>query len=176
MASIAVSPGGYGQSTALAEVYEFYRVTRLRYRLNPVSTITASIGAAYIAGVVDNAPTAMAEVAQSQHCAIITPNHSLPTAWKSVPPSALRSYAAWCKTVVGSPDPDTEIQGRIYLAGTTTDPYEIEVELTFEFRTPVATLVTPAERGAIECAKERARLLKLMGLTPAPCSTPTSGK
>jgi hypothetical protein len=76
----------------------------------------------------------------------------------------------WYKAVLGSPDAALESQGTIYLNGSGTDLLVVEVDATFEFRTPCATAVTPAERGALECEKEKTRLLKLLGFTPAPAA------
>lgn len=176
--TFVVSPLGFIQSAAIQDVYEMYRFTQLRYRLHRNGSIASMQVAAYLPGVVDNAPSTPADLAVCQHSAVLSSVATSPTPWKKVPRIALQSYGSWFKTVVGSPDPAQEVQGNIFLAGNTTDLCVLEVMGRIEFKNPCTTSATPAERGALECAQERERLLKLLGLSLTPSqklATPSPG-
>lgn len=176
--TLAMSPATFIQSAAIQDVYELYRFRRLRYRLHRNGSISSMQVAAYLPGVTDNAPSTPADLAVCQHAAILSSVATVPTGWMKVPRFALQSYGSWYKTVVGSPDAAQEVQGNIFLAGNTTDLCVLEVQGEIEFKNPCTTSATPAERGALECAQERTRLLKLLGLSVVPSqpnSTPTPG-
>ncbi len=171
--AISLQPTNLNSVAQAADNYEFYRITRLRYRLYPNGGGSIQT-AAYIAGAVDNPPTTFQDMAQTPHCVIYGDDVSVPTAWRRVPRTALISYNSWYKTVAGSPDPSEEIQGQIYIvSGNASENYIIEIEATYQFRTLVVTSATPAERGAIELEKYRANLLRIMGLSPVAAALPT---
>lgn len=179
VAQINLQPTNLNSVAGAAANYEFYRITKLRYRLYPNGG-GSMLAAAYIAGAVDNAPSSPYDVAQTPHCVLYGDDVTVPTSWRNVPKSALASYNTWYKTVAGSPDPTEEVQGKIYLAGSSTDSYLLEYEMVYQFRTLVVTSATPAQRGAIELEKYRAQLLRVLGLamvpSPLPPGNPSSGK
>lgn len=176
LAQISLQPTNLNAVSGSADSYEFYRISRLRYRLFP-SSISGIQVAAYIAGAVDNPPTTTSDLAITRHACLLGDEVTVPSSWRNVPKTALASYMSWYKTVVGSPAPDTELQGSIYLAGSGTDGYTLEIEATYQFRSLVATSATPKERGFTEMRKQREYMLRVMGLSPAapaPASNPTS--
>lgn len=164
VAQISMQPPTFNSVAQVADNYEFYRLTRLRYRLHPNGGGAFCV-AAYIAGAVDNAPSTPSDLAVTPHCVVLGDDVQIPTPWRNVPRAALASYNTWYKTIAGSPDPSEEVQGKIYLAGGGTDAYWLEMEATYQFRTLVVTSATPAERGALALEKERAYLLRILGLS-----------
>ncbi len=164
--AINCSPSTFVESATIADVFELYRVVRLRYRLHRHTALNGSAAAVYLPGVVDNAPTTASDVSVSPHAAVITPIQTVPSAWKSVSRRDLSSYETWYKTVAGSPDPAQELQGKVYLAGNTSDAFTVQIMITFQFKNPCTTSATPAERGALECAQERERLLRILAAPP----------
>lgn len=171
--TFSLQPTNLNSVAGQADSYAFYRITRLRYRLYPNGG-GADLVAAYIAGVVDNAPTTVADLSVTEHSVIYGDDVTIPTSWRNVPKRALASYNVWYKTVVGSPTPSDELQGQIYLAGGTTDQWKMELEATYQFKSLVATSATPQERGHTEMLLQRQMLLRIMGLSPAPAVAASS--
>jgi len=171
--TIAVSPAQFPQALDYADAFTMYRVTRLRYRLIPVSGMTATMVAAYIAGVTDTAPTTLTILGILPHAAILGATQTTPTQWCTVPANCLRSYMPWFKTIVGTTDVAEEVQGNIYVRGGSTDSTLLEIDAEFAFRQPVSTSMTPMERGRAAVAQERERLLRILSgdpVSPAPAS------
>jgi hypothetical protein len=166
VATVTMAPSTFIEAAAVSDVFELYRITKLRYRLYRHATLGATATAVYIAGVVDNPPSTAADASVSPYAAVITPIMTQPSEWKSISKRDLASYSTWYKTVAGSPDPSLEEQGKIYLAGTTTDAFTMEVEIVYQFKSPCTTSATPAERGALERLRERERLLKILSSSP----------
>lgn len=164
-ATIAMNPASFPQALEIADVYAMYRIKKLRYRLYRSTTNATTQVAVFVPGVTDNGPGTISVAALIPHCAILPLSATVPTPWKNVPPAILKSYMPWFKTILGSPDPAEETQGNIFLRGNTTDQYAIEIDAIFEFREPLSTSVTPAERGRLECEAERVRLLRILAST-----------
>jgi len=163
---ISLSPSSFIEAAAISDVFELYRVTKLRYRLHRHVSTSGSLAAVYIAGVVDNAPSTAADASVSPYTAVITPTATVPSGWRTVSRRDLVGYQPWYKTIAGSPDPAQEVQGRIYLAGLASDFWTVEVEVVYQFKSPCTSSATPAERGARECALERERLLRILAAAP----------
>jgi len=173
--NIAVTPASFLSANQCRETYAFYRFKALRYRIHPNATITANQGAVFIAGVTDTAPSSMSEMQAVPHSTYLPIRQTVPSAWGKVPAEALKSYVPWFKTVVGTPDLDTETQGVIFLRGTGAETLALEVDATVQFRGQVVPGATPAERGALEVKKERERLLAVLS-TGRPTSSALAGK
>lgn len=177
-ATIAINPASFPQAAQIADTYAMYRVVKLRYRLHRTTTTSSTQVAVYVPGVTDNPPLTVSVAALVAHAAILPLTATVPTPWKNVPSNVLKSYMPWFKTILGSPDPAEETQGNIFLRGITSDQYGIEIDAIFAFREPISTSVTPMERGKIECAREKERILRVLGTlapTPAPATTVTGG-
>jgi len=153
-----------------------YRITELEFRLHPVSGRTTVQAAGYFPGVVDNQPTQPAAVLESLNATMIGTGATQPTGWVKVRGDALKGYFPWYKTVQGSLDISEEVQGNIFVVGTGTETYSIELRGWAEFKNPVATGSTPLSRQqrSVQLAlKQRETLLKALaspiggGLTPA---------
>lgn len=169
--NFGVQPAAFTQSSAVADVYEFYRLVSLRYRLHPANTITASQAMVYMPGVVDNATSmSVTAITQSQHHAYLATRATVPTSWVKVPRAALKSFGDWYKALVGTPDTSEEIQGTIFLAGTGTESITYEVKAVYEFKNPINSAATPAMKAAAEQERERKRLLKLLGFDQTPAA------
>ncbi len=174
-ATVALNPSAFPQALEIADTYAFYRVTKLRFRLYRIASLSVTQVAAFVAGVTDNAPSNSAVAALIPHCAILPLSATVPSPWQNIPRSVLMSYMPWLKSIVGSPDPAEETQGNIYIRGAGAEQYAIEIEAVFEFRDILSTSITPAERGRLESLAERDRILRLLGSTPlAAAASPQS--
>lgn len=172
-ATISVSPALCAQSAQYADAFQLYKVTKLRFRLNRITAISGTQAAVYLPGVTDNPPSTVTTCGSIPHAAILPLSATVPTRWSVINSRDLQSYMSWYKTIVGSPSADAEIQGNIYIRGSATELYAIEIDAVFVFRDSVPTGVTPAERGRIETLKEKERLLRILACpSPAPASTP----
>lgn len=160
-----LTPTAFSSIAAMSEAFELFRVTRLRYRIHRTTTWVSSTlqTAVYLPGVTDNPPASVLAASASPHCASIAFAATVPGQWRVVPRSALQGYQTWYKTVVGTPDPAQESQGTIFLNGAGTDTVTVEIEAVFELKAPCNTAVTPAERARREVARERERLLAILG-------------
>lgn len=174
-ATIQVSPALCAQSAQYADAFQMYKVTSLRFRLYRSTTLLSTQVACFLPGVTDNSPTTTTTAAAIPHSAILPLTATVPTRWSSIPSRDLRSYMSWYKTIVGSPDAAEEIQGNIYIRGSSSDFYAIEIDAIMVFRDSVPTGITPAERGRIATLKEKERLLRILACpSPAPASIPVT--
>lgn len=185
LATIPVAPVNALSPRAAIEAdsWALYRLKQLRFRLRRVGTITSLHVAAFIAGVTDASPTASA-LSECIPRTILYATDSVPSDWTRVPAADLVGYQPWYKTVAGSPSTDVEVLGNIFIAGTTTESYAIEIEGVLEFRDGVPAGATPmplmrqvqvqAKREKF-IAAERARLLGLLSASAA-TSAPTGNQ
>ncbi len=151
---------------ALADDFEEYKVTKLRYRLLPIYSINAAIQvASYFPGITDATPT-FAGISENMNTAVAVVGAAFgttqPTTWQSVPAATLAGMHSWYKTIPGSPSPAEEIQGSIYLSSNDTSAFVLEVEGEVVFRAPAAASSTPAARAEHARLRERERLLALL--------------
>ncbi len=84
----------------------------------------------------------------------------------------LAGYQPWYKTVVGTPDPSAEVQGTIYINGTSTDSYSLELRGVYEFKNPVNAGSTPALIREALLRRERERLMSILD----PCAESSVAK
>ncbi len=147
LGTINIQPSTFNQVGTVADAYALYRCRKLRYRSQPLaSTATALQAIAYIPGAVDNPPATVASLAQVSTSVLISERATVPSNWVSLEYNQLRGYLEWYKTVVGSVDPVDEVQGAIFIFGTGTEIYRVEVEGEFEFRDLLPTSLTPMVR------------------------------
>ena len=130
---IAVSPAAFNRAAAIADVFQFYRFTKLNIEVKP-SSATLSIGYANGAAF-DTPPSSSGEVLQLPFAKLMVPTQSVPERI-SVPRSELvkDSQLTWYKTIAGTPDAQFEVQGNIYLgaSGSTSTILVIEYEVEFQ--------------------------------------------
>ncbi len=171
----SLEPINIGVGTSVADVYEFYKIVGLRYRLHPPQTAPGSHQvASYLAGVVDSASNLGTDnLAQSPHCVTLAARATVPTPWCKVPKSALSSYADWYKTVPGTTGADVEIQGNMYLAGSGTDGFLLEMKITYLFKGPIVASATPKLRAEAALLREQQRLLRILQWTPPTPAAPS---
>jgi len=172
-AALVVSPALTARATTEADAWAHFRVRKLRFRLHPRAVLSA-VG--YVGGVQDTTPSSVAQIVELIPSTYIAGNTTIPSSWVSVPQKDLAGPFPWYKTVAGGADPTEEAPGVICIGGTSTDAFSLEFEVTFEFKTSVATANTPvalqlrervrSERIMREFAVERNRLLKILGVSP----------
>jgi hypothetical protein len=169
--SFNIAPATFGRLNTVADTYALYRFSDLRFRMRPMATRSTLQSAAYLPGAVDTVPSTPNANAEALESVVLGATEVVPTEWAVVKNRDLMSYLPWYKTIVGSPDPIIEIQGAIFLNGTGTDAYAVEVRGICDFKSPINTASTPMLARQALIRKERERLLYL--LTSG--STATSG-
>ncbi len=147
--------------TQTADAFEFYRITKLSYRLRRTNQ-TQPIAATWVAGLVDNVPATVSQITQSPYYTLLMASDTLPSNWVRVPRSALKSYAVWYKTVSGTIDTGEEVQGKIFLCGNAAENVYVDVKVVYEFKMPVNTGITPEERRIKAVQETRKKLLDIL--------------
>ncbi len=175
--TLALRPGSFPRVGEIADAFDLFRVSEMRYRLLPnASNATALNGhiaaCAYYPGITDTAPAAAADIAENTTSVITGAGQSVPSQWCALKEPQIRGYPQWYKTVVGTPDPADEQPGSFYVNSTLTSGLvAVEIEGTFEFKGPVNTAATPAMKQQHALLREKARIVRVLA-TP---STETSG-
>lgn len=156
---------------SVADTFDLYRIVRLRYRLLPNSTRTVLQQAAWYPGIVDVQPSGIIEISTNMTGVALGSSQTVPTSWMNVSPSTLKGYSVWYKSRIGTPETSEELQGTIYITGTGSETYTLELEALFEFKNALA----PANAPELRDKRERDRILKLLALptTPSPVGVDT---
>jgi len=157
-----------------ADGFEFYKFNKLAFRLFRTGTINGLQSMTYVGGIEDTSQLTVGQSSESICTSILVATDTQPTRWQNVPKNLLRGYMPWYKTIQGSPDSAEEIQGQL-VATTTSGSAEsvfFEVRGEVEYRGPIATTSTPAERGRLESLKRAAQLAALLALLPSNATTP----
>ncbi len=158
--TINVYPAAFSRVLEIADAFDLYRVTKLKFRLHCTAS-EASAG--YYPGVTDNLPTSMQDLGENIYSIYqIGGGGTPPTDWIKVPKTVLRGYQNWYKTVLGSVGTDTEIVGSIFIRGGASEVVRLEIRGEFEFTGAANTGATPAERRKALAARERERILRLL--------------
>jgi len=177
--TLAIQPAGMGtRVSGIADSFELYRVTALKFRLLPSATVSGTVrpttsAAGWYAGVTDTVPSTVTSIAENTESVLLAVWATVPTEWCRVGKVSLAGYCPWYKTIQGTPDVAEEIQGNIYVAAGSTDSYVIEVRGVIEFKGPVNPSSTPMARQMAEMRKEKDRLMKILA---TPLSNPTNSK
>lgn len=155
-----------------ADAWSHYRVKNFKFRLHPVNTVVNFQGVGFCGGIQDTPPSTLAQVGELIPSTILGGDTTIPTEWVSVPKVDLAGPLPWYKTVVGAADAAEEAPGAIFVVGTTTDTYSLEMRGVFEFKTSVAAANTPAALAAVRLLhqekvtaarlRERTSLLRLL--------------
>jgi hypothetical protein len=167
----ALAGQSFSNIAAVADSYALYRYVRLRFRihgsLNVSTSNTDPCSVAFITGIVDNPPTTHVIMMNTLPATFVGSQQREPSHWVTVSSEDLHGYATWYKTIVGSPDPSTEIQGAlVILTDTNNGGFRVEVEGTVQFQELLNTSVTSAERQARMNMIERERILSILALPP----------
>lgn len=166
------------RATIEADAWAHFRLKKLRFRMLPTSPITAPQAAGWVGGIQDTPPTTFATIAELVPSTVKGVGQTVPSPWVNVPKSDLAGPFPWYKTVAGTADATEESPGAIYLVGTGTEAYILELKFTIEFKTAVSSLNTPLFLQLKEAVRkervdrtrraERDVLLKILGTVNAP--------
>ncbi len=130
---VPISPAAFSRALAIADVFQFYRFTKLNVHMAPTGT-TYSLGYANGAAF-DTAPTTTGEVIQLPYAQLMTSTQTTPV-HLNVPRAELvkDSQLNWFKTIPGNPDTQFEIQGNLYLGAgaATTVAFYMDYEVEFQ--------------------------------------------
>jgi hypothetical protein len=171
--------------TAIADDFELFRVTKLRFRITGclpgtgTSQPASAINMAYYSGVVDatpnfgglnDSPVSVMHLYAGNSTANIANGGSpmsCPTNWMSVPKQMLLGSLKWYKAIQGAASDWDEQQGTILFASsdaTGTFVVAYEFEGNGQFTSPADPSTTPADKVRAAKLKEKARLLDLLSL------------
>ncbi len=161
-----IQPSGVGTLASIANAYALYRVTKLNYRLHPGVVLNGTQIAAYIPGVTDTQPSSLSDICQVLTATVLGYRQNKASDWTKLGLSQVSSYMPWLKTIAGSPDAAEETIGQIYVVGSSTDTYELEICGEFEFKDIVPTSSTPELRNALAQERLLQEKLRSLRLTP----------
>lgn len=114
-ATIPISPASFPRLLAMADVFNLYRFTKLKFSIYPAGN--TAVG--YSNGEFDTPPTTVAQIMEIAYAGLNTATQSVPT-HVNVPRSELLgdSTLKWYKTIAGTPAVGFEVQGNLFvLAG-----------------------------------------------------------
>jgi len=179
--ALSVSPNSSlsPRLAALADDFDEYRFTRLRFRLHRASDTSPSdfFCAGYLPGIVDTPPTTQAQMMEILNSVYLTGVETVPTPWSEVPKPVLAGMHPWYKTIPGTPEASEEFQGGLYGACTTSSVLRLEIEGVCQFRAAVAAGNTPLERALAARTREKKRIMSLLsGETAVAPTVPVSRK
>lgn len=130
--SIVISPAAFSRALAIADVFQFYRFTKLRIKNIPTG-VACTYG--YAPGALfDTPPTLASQVTELPYAV----NHGLEKTTDTIlniPRKELLgdSQIKWFKTIPGSPASQFEIQGNVYVVVPVTGVImEVEYEVEFQ--------------------------------------------
>jgi hypothetical protein len=172
LATLQVSPNSTMSPTltAIAQVYDEYRFTKLRYRLHPngpFATNPTFKTLAFYPGIVDVPPSSPSLNAESTLCVVHSGGQTTPSKWMNVPRKILAGMHSWYKSVPGTPDIAEEVQGYMFFAGLVASASWIwEVEGVCDFCSPINASSTPEARKIAVAARYRDRLLTVLSAPP----------
>jgi len=179
--SFPLAPLAFSRVTLEADVWAYFRVRKLQFRLLPTSPSTVNMAAGYIGGVQDTTPATLLQVVELLSSCVKGVGQTVPSNWCRPSRSELAGVFPWYKTVLGTADPTEEAPGVICIVGTGTESYSVEYRGVFEFKTAVNASNTPmslkyralmrAERQQIDAAKQRDAILKVLAI-PAQTNVP----
>jgi len=132
--SVAVQPSSFTRALAIADVYQFYRFTKLKIRILPEEV---NAGVSYAPGALfDTPPTTSAAVVElplhASHGAFKTTDTILEVGRKELLGD---NQIKWYKTIVGTPSAQFETQGNIYYyTGPGAGTVLVIIDYTVEFQ------------------------------------------
>jgi len=163
IAKNALQPATFPRLLDIADGYDLYRITRLKFRgVRSVTTMASVQVTGYYPGIVDNNPTAYTDVSENLNSCTLAQSYQGKSEWCVVPSFDLRGMHEWYKTIAGTPESAEEIQGYLITFGSTTDAYAVEIVGLCEFAGPTNTGATPAIRAQLERKREKMRILSLL--------------
>ncbi len=170
--TLALQPANLGEAANIADSWEFYRITALKYRMH-VNNQTNSQAVCFLAGANQTAPTTIAQIMEMPDHAFQPGGsvQSVPTEWVHVAPLRLKGQFEWYKSIADGGDVETEIQGSLVWVGTTTELRSTEVRGIVQFKNLVDNAVTLARLRE----QVRMEILGQVKADPALVYSPTGG-
>lgn len=164
VAGILAYPSSFPRVLAEADAWAQFRVRQLRFRLLPSATTTTPLGlqaAGYVPGIQDTQPASVNQVVELVNSCARGTSQDVPTNWVTVGRADLAGPLPWYKSIPGAADATEEAPGSIFIGGTGTEPYLIEIAGVFEFKGGVNTANTPVALAAASALREeRVRLAR----------------
>ncbi len=169
--TVPISPASFTRALAIADLFQFYRFTKIKVIQMPVGLNTA-VGTGYVihayapGSEFDTPPTTAPQLIELPRYLY----HGLGKTVDSILSLGKKDLLAhaqlpWFKTIVGTEDPQFEVQANLYnlntAAGATVLSYIIEYEV--EFQSPNLAAQSPLRKGV------------KLGECPPPCNTTDKG-
>lgn len=180
--TVNISPATFTRALAVADIFQFYRFTKIKVIQPPVGFNNTTVSSAVVHGFApgsefDTPPTTIAQIVELPrvlyHGLSKTMDGNLTLGRKDL---LAHAQIPWFKTIVGTEDPQFEIQANLYnIASVATISYIIEY--TVEFQSPNLAAQSPLERYVQQ--QQRLNLLSGGVLAPAfpvsrdPVTTPS---
>lgn len=162
--TINISPATFARALAVADVFQFYRFTSIRFVWPPAVQASTSTADVVIAGfapgaVFDTLPTTTVQIAELPKVAIMGRNCTHDVTM-TLGRKDLLSHAQlpWFKTILGTEDTQFEIQGNIYLLTPVSTIYYIE--WCVEFQSPNLAANSPMIKIPYPLFQKYSNLLK----------------
>jgi len=156
-----LSPALTTRLAAIADDFDEYRFTELRFRLTPGSA--GSPAACYLPGIVDTPPTTLATICECIESVFLGTASTTPTKWCRVPKAVLAGMHTWYKTIPGTPASSEELQGGVYVFAAAN--VFVEIAGVCEFAAAVTAGNTPIERALASRRREKQRIVSLLSVT-----------
>ncbi len=153
---------------SMADAFELYRVTKLSWRLHRVSSTNQS--AAFYPDITDTPPNTLDQAGENITASLLSSSQTVPSDWSTVNPSSMTALK-WFKTIQGTMDSFDEIQGIIYVTGSTTESFLLEVKGVYEFKGQADPGNTPEMREKRRLARldrQRQLLLNILSAKAEP--------
>lgn len=159
--------------TAIADDFDEYRISSLRFRLHQgLAATAAAMTAAFLPGIVDTPPAGDGNRIEILNSILISAARTTPSEWSQVPKGVLAGMHPWYKTVVGTPEASEELQGILTYNSNAVSSL-LEWEGVCEFRAAVAAANTPLERALAARKREKKRIMAVLATDD---SAPTSSR
>ncbi len=165
--SSALSPLINDPLSIQANSFEYYRFTKLSFRLHPTFTggTTYTTAVYFYSGVPDAAPAGIPQIMNSDESTLLTSAALVPSSWVNVNRRVLAGKQPWYKAVAGTPEAIEEIQGYFlgYTEGGTSKNVTLQVTGTIQFKGVTDSAATPPLGAAFRLAsiKELEEKVKL---------------
>jgi hypothetical protein len=145
----SISPATFPRCLAMADVFEFYRFTKLQVQLYPQAAADYVVG--YTNQGFDTPPTTLAGVIELPYARLMSNDTSIPL-YLNIGRSELLSDGnlKWYKTILGTPATQFEVQGNLYVAASTAIALSVVVEWEVEFSQWNLAAQSPKPLGEVE--------------------------
>ncbi len=122
----------------LAQVYRYYRFTKLKFTFLPMATTNNNVVAVYVAGGGSSTTGAADNSAEAKYAICLTNTTQVPIVM-SISREDLIQNQPWFITETDATDAYLDIVGFLHIEGNGTEYFMLKTELEYEFKFPMST-------------------------------------